>query len=527
MSQQYLKNAFDNVRFGLHNDRGIFGACPGEILHLILIGWFKNVVDSFFIQIGKDSDKARQYDTLLQDINQCLSRQSDHDVPSTNTRKGFSSTANIPGHEYAGCLFVMLISFYTSRFQEIFRLSRESAKQDEKDKTLSNPGFVEDWKTLLSSLLEWHSWLKQPEIRRSSVVKSVYATSRLMRLLRFVAPRLSGKMYSNTIKTHLVLHIHEDILNFGVPEVMNSSYAESGHISICKDTTRNTQKRSQTFTVQAATRYVENLAIHCASTAIKDTTGHTNSPTEIHVAKLKGKRFIIHQDANGDTRCHRQRSSKKSHDCLSEAFPLDAHVLETLAAHCLPHVDSQVLHGYTEYHPKSGGQLYRAHPNYQGKPWFDHVLVSWKDNRGNTRSYPSRIHAFIDMHNVLPHSVINFPHSQQVGHFTKPGFYAVIESYDFVEIPHVRKGGGDDADFDFSVFRKVRLSLIPNCNKPILYLVHTDSIVGPTVAIPDAFGDTPPNVDYLFLLLHQNEWAQNWELFIQFQERQKKGTRWI
>ena len=287
MSKQYLKNAFDNVRFGLHNDRGIFGACPGEILHLILIGWFKNVVDSFFIQIGKDSDKARQYDTLLQDINQCLSRQSDHDVPSTNTRKGFSSTANIPGHEYAGCLFVMLISFYTSRFQEIFRLSRASAKQDEKDKTLSNPGFVEDWKTLLSSLLEWHSWLKQPEIRRSSVVKSVYATSRLMRLLRFVAPRLSGKMYSNTIKTHLVLHIHEDILNFGVPEVMNSSYAESGHISICKDTTRNTQKRSQTFTVQAAMRYEENLAIHQASTAIKETIGCTDSPTEIHVAKLK------------------------------------------------------------------------------------------------------------------------------------------------------------------------------------------------------------------------------------------------
>jgi hypothetical protein len=91
-------------------------------------------------------------------INQCLSRQSDRDVLSTKTRKGFSSTAsNIPGHEYAGCLFVMLISFYTSRFQEIFCLSCASAKQDEKDKALSNPGFVEDWKTLLSSLLEWHS----------------------------------------------------------------------------------------------------------------------------------------------------------------------------------------------------------------------------------------------------------------------------------------------------------------------------------------------------------------------------------
>jgi hypothetical protein len=174
---------------------------------------------------------------------------------------------------------------------------------------------------------------------------------------------------------------------------MNSSYAESGHISICKDTTRNTQKGSQTFTVQAAMRYVENLAIHQASTAIDDTIGRTNSPTEIHVAKLKGKWFIIHQNANGYTRCHCQRSSKKPHDCLSEAFPLDAHVLETLATHCLPPVDSQVLHCYTEYHPKSGGQLYRAHPNYQDKPWLDHVLVSWKDKRGNTRLYPNCIHS--------------------------------------------------------------------------------------------------------------------------------------
>ena len=33
MSQQYLNNAFNNVRLGVHNDRGIFGACPGEILH--------------------------------------------------------------------------------------------------------------------------------------------------------------------------------------------------------------------------------------------------------------------------------------------------------------------------------------------------------------------------------------------------------------------------------------------------------------------------------------------------------------
>ena len=538
MSQQYLKNAFDNVRFGLHNDRGIFGACPGEILHLILIGWFRNVIDSFFIQIGKDSLKAQLYDTLLHDINKCLGRQSDRDVPSTSTQKGFSSTANIPGHEYAGCLFVMLISFYTSRFQAIFRSARASKKQDAHDKTLSNPAWVEDWKTLLSSLLEWHAWLKQPEIRRTSVAKSVYATSRLMRFLKFVAPRLSGGVLNNTIKTHLVLHIHDDVLNFGVPEVMNSSYSESGHITICKDTTRNTQKRSQTFTLQAAMRYVENLAIARGFSAIGNSDGCTKSALEsIPSIKLSGKLFIISKDVNGNPCCHRQSSSKKARDSHMDAFPLDAHVFETVAAYCLPHVDPQIVYCYTEFHPKSGGQLYRAHPNYHGngKPWFDHVVVQWRGDAGKVFLHPARVHVFIDLRNVLPRSVITFPESEQVGYFTKPGFYAVIESYDPVKVPSPNNTANPsekmDADFDFSVFRKFRLTLLPKSNKPKLFLVHVDSIVGPTVAIPDAFGDTPiqvsgpsiPSVDYIFLTLRQAEWAQTWESFIVKQDHRVNG----
>jgi hypothetical protein len=42
-----LKNSFNDIRIGMHNDRGIFGACPGEVLHLISLGWFKYCLDAF------------------------------------------------------------------------------------------------------------------------------------------------------------------------------------------------------------------------------------------------------------------------------------------------------------------------------------------------------------------------------------------------------------------------------------------------------------------------------------------------
>ena len=80
-SQRFLLNAFDSVHFGQHNKRGIFGACPGEILHLVLFGWFKYVVESFFAQPEKNSIAAQKYSALCHDIGLQLDRQSAHNLP--------------------------------------------------------------------------------------------------------------------------------------------------------------------------------------------------------------------------------------------------------------------------------------------------------------------------------------------------------------------------------------------------------------------------------------------------------------
>ncbi|KAI2511234.1 hypothetical protein MHU86_3200 [Fragilaria crotonensis] len=90
MSQNYLVNGFDKVRFGLHNKRGIFGACPGEMLHLISLGWFKYCLEAFAAQAGgRDSLSLKYYDRLCASIGGRLSRHSDRDLPRMNFPKDF------------------------------------------------------------------------------------------------------------------------------------------------------------------------------------------------------------------------------------------------------------------------------------------------------------------------------------------------------------------------------------------------------------------------------------------------------
>ena len=160
ISQHYLHYGFTGVRFGLHNDRGIFGACPGEMLHLISLGWFKYCLDAFSAQAGgPQSIGLKQYDRLCAIIGQRLTRQSDRDLPGTNFPKGFASGANLMGHEIAGCLLVKLFALHTTAFQDLFPARKKAAQKKHDDDTssdeelppLSDDKHVSDWIQVVSS----------------------------------------------------------------------------------------------------------------------------------------------------------------------------------------------------------------------------------------------------------------------------------------------------------------------------------------------------------------------------------------
>lgn len=542
-SQHMLVNAFDKVRFGAHSDRGIFGACPGEILHLVLLGWFKYVVQSFFKQIGQNSVPGRKYVVLCRDIAAQLARQSDRSIPRI-TCNDFSSASNIPGHEYSGILLIMLLALETSRYGEIFDRARAlSVQGGHADKHPGHDCFIADWKLLLTSLLEWWAWMKQPHIDRRIARRSVYATSFLLRLLKKVSPRHDG-MKNNTIKTHLVLHMSEDIENFGVPEIFNSAYAESAHIPIAKKTVRNTQKRNKTYTIQAAHRYVENLAVSHANRQVSAEASRRNPLERGRGGSGRqwiGKSYTISRNAMGHPECRWRSDERKKINEASPVLQIDDHVLQTMAVHLLPTLEPATIHCQTEYTCPLG-VLYRAHPKYEDKPWYDHVLIDWDDV-----PTPARIVSIINLHNLKADATIKFP--GQEAFFGETGLYLIIQSYSIIDtdadkaakmatrelsmhvsatnrrkMKAIQEEHHTDDDVDPPIFQACRLSLLDsNPHLPCLFIVHVDSIVGPTVMIRDISRRHGPDEEppisgtHIFMSRSRARWADNWTSFINWQ----------
>ena len=509
LSQNYLKNGFAGVRFGMHNQRGIFGACPGEMLHLISLGWFKYCLQAFSAQAGPKSSALRGYDQLCAKLGTKLSRQSDRDVPRTNFPKGFSSGSNLMGHEMAGCLLVKLFALHTTCFRTIFNVGKKEPTRGVPDQRLRYQNHVDDWIHVVTALLVWHQWMKQATIPKKMVKRSHVAVQWLMRLVAEVTPR-PGAMGNNTIKTHLVLHLCEDILDHGVPENVNSSYAESAHIPLAKATSRNTQKRAISFTKQAAHRYVENLVVSLASADVKNDAKHSadvavGEEHNVPLAEGKGGRDFNLTWKAGDAfpTCH--WSNQYPDDDVDVAH-LSPRVMDFLSHHCLPKMQRHSLPCFTMF-TDSRGNKYRAHPCFQGKRWNDCATVKWE---GYPRDYPAFIHTFVDLRGLPEGECVNVRANGQSN--LEAGLYAVAHSFDPVSI-----GDLDSPDALIGLYTPHFHSA--DDRLPTLFLVDVKSIASPILGVEDIppFGEEKAprrKRHHLFLIRRKSEWPRAWDSLI-------------
>jgi hypothetical protein len=518
LSQNYLKNGFDEVRFGQHNQRGIFGACPGEMLHLISLGWFKYCLEAFSSQAGGTNSVAlKQYDRLCATLGSRLSRQSDRDIPRTNFPKGFSSGSNLMGHEMAGCLLVKLFALHTTYFHSIFSVgNKRKAAAPPEEQRLRNEAHVSDWILVISSLLTWHQWMKQPTIAKKQVKASHVAVQWLMRLVATVAPRTTG-MTNNTIKKHLVLHLCEDILDHGVPDNVNSAFAESAHIPLAKMTSRNTQKRAISFTKQAAHRYVENIVVSLASADVvndRKLKGHRSIRTHSMpmaapniseagaTGKMSGRKFTLSW-FNGDESATFEWYRKGPSDDPEKSH-LSHVVTEYLANFCLPHMPDSRLPCFTEF-ITINNDLFRAHPCYDGRQWNDHAMVKWFKLDAHL---PALIHTFVDLRGLPKGKSISIRSTGQKE--IRAGLYALVHSFDAVDEKEI--------DSENTLIGRYTLHRQSPSEKPTLYLVDVESLRSPTVGIPDvgcALENIPKHKrHHLFLIRRKVAWPQVWDSII-------------
>ena len=441
--------------------------------------------------------------------------------------------------EIPGCLLVMLFTMLTKEYMDIFS-NRPKYTQE---LGLGNHSHVTDWITLLSSLLQWLAWLKQDRISKRMVDQSKKATRWLMRLFKFVSPRTKG-MCNNTIKMHLVLHMSDDIIRHGVPQNFNSAFMESAHIPLAKDTSRNTQKRATSFTLQAAKRYVENLTIlkawYCCSPSKNWSTIADDAPTDLNpchrvtaadTGALRttidhnsddnevdgGRKFVIYQQSNStEYICRWKRINPTD---MSQNAGIGSNVKDFLIKYCLPAVASGgVLSCFTSYNDKQTQQLYRAHPNYMGAPWYDCAMVRWHNY---PECIPAPLLAFVDLSNLLPRISINIPEANQ--YHIGPGLYAVVESFSKISNTNDEQGDSSNEEDEYSnslIARYKRDELRNGSGKPILYLAEVGSLVHPVAGIPDTNserffrGRAKGPMQYLFLIHRRSKWPTCWESII-------------
>ena len=531
MSQKYLHNAFDSVRFGAHNNRGIFGACPGEVLHMVSLGWVKYALESFSAQVGPQSMALKQYDALCAKVSQHLCRHNDQSLPRLSFPKGVYGNSHLMGHEYAGCLIVKLFALHTTAFSSIFEPPKSQSKikkindqkgpqGNTKQRDLSSPDHVHDWIVFIQSLLQWMWWMKQPTITKQSAERSHLATQWLMRRLKFVSPRPKG-MKNLTVKTHLVLHLSQDMLDHGVPSNVNSTYAESAHIELAKVTSRRTQKRYDTFVLQSANRYIEDLTITRAIAAITESSNDiiNRTPRPGHDQdKLCGRRFTLKKSLEGYQTINWHSGQPKGW-----IDPIPYHVLDFLLRWCAPLVPNNHVVCHTEA-SSSDGQCYRAHPCYlNGKPWYDHCFVTWA---GHEFNIPARIYTFVDLSDmkVSPNKPLVISKSGQK--IKNPGLYAVVHSLEYVD--------EDEVSYPNVLVVRCRDHYAvssegtDNCSDsssdfPTIFLVELCSLVAPALCTPDiSFKGVKSGSDvkhrssmeYLVLCKPPFTWHQCWESMI-------------
>lgn len=476
LSQIMIKNAFHGLRFGLHNNRGIHGGTPWELLHAILLGIFKYCRDCFFAQIGPTSATAEEINSLAKIVGALFARQSDRNRPRTKFAKGIMK-GKIMAKEFTGVLLVMAAILRMKSGQNLLKRARK--------KNFREDWNIKDWILLVETLLQWEAYLCLDQMQKTHVKRLQQKNRFVMFLLKKVGNRTKG-MGFRVMKFHQILHLYLDIIMFGVPMNVDTGSNESHHKST-KIAAKLTQKDITNFEKQTSDRCDDFRVLDLALEEIDGRPlweyfygyDRSNEATEEPTDSIGGMMYnvFVHADKNDTdfeikTRMKNKEKVRLDGDLLK--YILRIQTLLVRAGY------DEFLQVFSQYN--RGEQIFRAHPNFRGKGfWRDWVMLRWDQG-----DYPAQIWGFLDLTHIPER---DGQLELEVGDGTNPlvqnGWYAIVESTEYIQEEQPQS----------DIFTPLMLEVAElMANGEVLrrkfYLVHVDCFQQPIVVIPD-IGSTP------------------------------------
>jgi hypothetical protein len=171
-------------------------------------------------------------------ISSFLTRQSDQDFPVTRFANGIK-WGKLMAQEYPGILLCMAAVLRSTGGRLVLKRKKEH---------FGNEEALRDWSQLVETLLQWERWLKSTSMEKQHVKQAKEKHRYIMYLMKKVAKWSTGMQLKLT-KFHGIVHMAEDILNFGVPMEFDTGSNESGH-KPTKTAARLTKKTKKLLTIK-------------------------------------------------------------------------------------------------------------------------------------------------------------------------------------------------------------------------------------------------------------------------------------
>ena len=501
MSQHPIKNVFCDLPFGVHNEFGIHGASPMEPLHQIQLGTFPMVRSQFLGQVGDGSRTYYHINDIARVCGRFFARQSERDLPRTSFSKGIFA-AKLTGKEMCGVLLLIATALQSTNGRALLR--DKGGK-----KYFGEEWLLDDWHLLVELLLQWEAYLKSDEMKVRHVKRLKRKHAFLMGLIKKIANRSAG-MGLKLVKFHAILHLSQDIIDFGVPGNVDTAPNEKHHHPT-KLASKMTQKDALLFEEQTATREEEQCLLELANAEIKeqlvpweyflvDQVRGPNASQQQPVVTTTNitcgaqlRLYMGDDDEPGLEFVRNQAEWCRWHPALAEFL---WKLLEEMKAFGLESLDTRTEH-------RRKGNIFRAHPNYRRRgPWHDWATIDW----GFHGESPAEIACFVDLSRVPVDFGIAF-----AGCTVQRGCYAVVESAEY-EVANDNSPLGRA-----EIFQPLRKEVVwldddvGGAWKPRYYLAPVESIVGTLCVVPDI----GPHKTRHFRVLPRSEWAKLFEKWLE------------